>query len=278
MTGPPLGRLIKNLEDELGILLLNRERNKRVTLTNAGKQYLKEAKEVMARVEYAAISAKEVAAGKVGELSIGFSDDFLRSFLLPFMVEFRKETPEINSHIYLQYVALIVSDVMSGKIDCGFIPLPSVMPLEYLNIRELSRTPIVAVVPESHKLANRDRIDLGALRDERFLLNPQLNRSAFDLATLQLYISSGFTPKRFIDVYSTAAQIELVANGHGVTLTTLGAIPRSISGCTYVRLTDSGAYLDRALIWSERNPNSVLPQFLDALENFPAAFDPDFET
>jgi hypothetical protein len=40
MSQPPLSRQIKVLEEEVGVRLLERDRNRRVTLTDAGQTFL----------------------------------------------------------------------------------------------------------------------------------------------------------------------------------------------------------------------------------------------
>src|SRR6188474_525632 len=67
---PSLSQQIRQLEAALGIALLERSRQ-HVALTSAGRIYLREAKDILARIEHAASLAKQAASGRAGDLSIG---------------------------------------------------------------------------------------------------------------------------------------------------------------------------------------------------------------
>ncbi len=70
VSQPPLSRQIRNLEDELGIALFNRDA-KTVRLTEAGRVFLNEARIILQRPDDAVQMAKAVAGGKRGEIHVG---------------------------------------------------------------------------------------------------------------------------------------------------------------------------------------------------------------
>ena len=67
---PSLSQQIRQLEDEVGVALLERTRH-RVRLTPAGHVFLRESQEIVARVESAVHQATRAARGQAGEVSIG---------------------------------------------------------------------------------------------------------------------------------------------------------------------------------------------------------------
>jgi DNA-binding transcriptional LysR family regulator len=71
VSQPGLSQQIKALEEEVGVLLL--ERTKRtVALTEAGKYFLEEAKLTLEHAERAKVVAQRVARGKLGTVRIGY--------------------------------------------------------------------------------------------------------------------------------------------------------------------------------------------------------------
>ena len=83
ISQPPLSQQILALEREIGARLFERS-NRRVELTNAGKNFLKEAVEIIERVDAAATRAERIHRGQVGEVE----DRFFGS--APFVEAFQK--------------------------------------------------------------------------------------------------------------------------------------------------------------------------------------------
>src|ERR1700709_1016507 len=71
ISQPPLSQQILALEREIGARLLERS-NRRVQLTEAGRLFLKEASEILSKVDSAAALAERIHRGQLGEIKIGF--------------------------------------------------------------------------------------------------------------------------------------------------------------------------------------------------------------
>jgi LysR family hca operon transcriptional activator len=67
---PSLSQQIRQLEVEVGVALLDRSRH-HVALTGAGRAFLRETKDILGRIDHAGRLAKQAAAGRAGDLSVG---------------------------------------------------------------------------------------------------------------------------------------------------------------------------------------------------------------
>jgi len=105
ISQPPLSQQILALEREIGARLFERS-NRRVELTNAGKLFLKEAHEVLERVENAAVRAERIHRGQLGEVKIGFfgSAPFVEGFQ-KLIFDFRTKHADVD--LVLQEMPLI---------------------------------------------------------------------------------------------------------------------------------------------------------------------------
>ncbi len=72
VSQPPLSRQIRDLEDELGFLLLKRTA-KSVSLTEAGRTFLNEARAVLQRADEGVKKARAVATAGETDLHVGYS-------------------------------------------------------------------------------------------------------------------------------------------------------------------------------------------------------------
>src|SRR5262245_570716 len=71
LAQPPLSRQIRALETAVGVPLLRRTK-RHVELTDAGRLFLREARETIARADLAVRVARQAHAGQAGQLAVGF--------------------------------------------------------------------------------------------------------------------------------------------------------------------------------------------------------------
>ncbi|GKT37813.1 LysR family transcriptional regulator, partial [Aduncisulcus paluster] len=68
---PPLSRQIQNLEEELEVELFKRT-NRKVELTDEGRYFLKEAKEIMTIMDRSKTTLQAMGNGTAGKLKVSF--------------------------------------------------------------------------------------------------------------------------------------------------------------------------------------------------------------
>ena len=91
----PLSRTIKELEDELGVILFDRNRRGTV-LTPAGAVFLQDVRRLFTVLEHARENVQAVAAGLRGSLRIAVSDGAIDPRLSAFLARCRAEEPEVE--------------------------------------------------------------------------------------------------------------------------------------------------------------------------------------
>jgi len=94
----PLSRVIKELEDDLGLLLFVRNR-RRTQLTPAGHVFLQDVRKVLSAVQQARENARTVASGRRGILRIAVSDGATEPRLSTWLARCREEEPEVEVRI-----------------------------------------------------------------------------------------------------------------------------------------------------------------------------------
>ncbi len=93
ITQPALSRHIQRLEDELGVVLLDRKNES--GLTESGKICLKLVKDLLYQADQLYASANAIRKGETGSLAIGYCGGE-RHFLFFFIKEIRKRYPNIE--------------------------------------------------------------------------------------------------------------------------------------------------------------------------------------
>ncbi len=118
---PAVSRQIKDLEAELGFDLLRRE-GRGVVLTDAGKVFAGEARDVLARTAAAVEKAQRVARGRAGTLKIGLLENASWSGPLPRALNrFARAYPDIQLDVVPLGSIAQIDAVRDGLLDAGFV-------------------------------------------------------------------------------------------------------------------------------------------------------------
>src|SRR5207248_10936049 len=95
VSQPGLSRQVRDLEEELGFLLLERSA-KSVRLTEAGRAFLTEARAVLQRAEDAVKAARTIAKGGAGELHVGYAPSLTARIFPPTLRAFQAQLPNVR--------------------------------------------------------------------------------------------------------------------------------------------------------------------------------------
>ena len=157
---PPLSRAIKELEDDLGVVLF--ERNRRGTvLTEAGATFLKDVRRVFAVLKQAQENVRAVAAGLSGSLRIAVSDGAIDPRLSALLARCREEEPEIEIRLSEVPLADQLRGLRSGDFSIGFAHTAEVG--DGIVTEPLWHDPLVVAVPARHPLLSHKAVPLHQL-------------------------------------------------------------------------------------------------------------------
>ena len=115
----PLSRAIKELEEELGVVLFARS-TRSTRLTRAGTLFLDHVTRVFTALEQARDSVKAVANGFDGQLRIALSDGITPSRLPTLLARSREEDPEVEIKLFEVPLAQQVKGLQDDLYDAGF--------------------------------------------------------------------------------------------------------------------------------------------------------------
>ena len=195
LTQPPVSLAIKELEEELGVKLLERT-SRRIALTKAGENALHDARAVLAGADTMLRRARVAAQGLMGSLSIGFISLPAYSFLPSSLNTFTKDYQHVKINLQEGTTDQMLRDVESGTLDVGLVFRIADLPAA-LDSRLVHREPLVVALPESHPLAAGSRVAIEKLSEERFLgFERHQGPLMFD-AIVATCMRHGFSPKLF---------------------------------------------------------------------------------
>jgi DNA-binding transcriptional LysR family regulator len=160
---------IQGLERELGAALFDRDRH-RVTLTEAGRALLPEARATLAAAQAAADAVAEAAAGLRGTLSIGTMISTGPVDVPGLLGRFHARHPGVLVRLRVMPggSADLAREVITGGLDLALLSLPGEPPAG-LAVRPLAHEPLVLICAAKHPLASEEAVRLEALAEETFV-------------------------------------------------------------------------------------------------------------
>ncbi|MER5265601.1 LysR family transcriptional regulator [Actinosynnema sp. NPDC002837] len=217
LAQPPLSQTVKALETELGVALFHRD-TRNVHVTRAGEAFVADARAALSMVDAAARRARAAGRGEEGSLSIGMVGSSVLHPLPMIIREFRARYPAVALSFSVLPTVPQVERLRAAALDVGLLRPPLPGPSDDLELVPVSREPLVAVVPNDHRLAGRRRVHVRSLAGEPFVLFPRhLGPGLHDEITA-LCRRGGFTPEVAQEAVQMPTIVGLVAAGCGVSI------------------------------------------------------------
>jgi DNA-binding transcriptional LysR family regulator len=251
---PALSRQIRQLEDELGVALLTRT-SRGVQLTDPGRAFLAEARELLRQSERAMRAARQTEAGLV--LNVGYIWGLFHSLVPPWLERFRRQNPQTAAHLFDLTPMEQARALQEGKLDAGFIGFAHEADAPGLKRQKVGVCAFVAALPHGHPQLRQRKIEffLG-ISEETY---PGASRHV-----AEAFVRAGFRPKILQMVERGYTILGLVASRCGVAIVpeTLQALPHA--GVTFRPLAQP-PMADTYLAWRADNTSLALHQFLESI-------------
>ena len=253
-----ISRMIADLEREWKVTLL--ERNKGgVRLTSDGTKLLPYAKNLIAEYEKLQMQVDELNGLQSGLIRIGTFSSVATHWLPNIIKEFQKDYPNIDYELLLGDYTEIEEWILEGRVDCGFLRLPTHPDFETIF---LEQDRLMAIIPESHPLAEMAKFPVTALCEEPFML---LEKGA-KAEVSEIFERCNLTPKVRFTTWDDYAIMSMAESGLGISILPqliLKRVPYKI----LAKELDVPAYRNIGLALKSKNSASLaVKKFLEYLQ------------
>ena len=167
VTQPTISKMVRNLEEELGVALFNRA-SKKIELTDSGRAILKPAQDIVKAFQNISSELDDVAHLRKGNIRIGMPPMAGVSYFPRIIGEFNKKYPQIS----IQWIEVgskrVEQGLLDGDIDLGIVLLPLNDPR--FQIFEFVCEPVVLIVGPGHRLHECKTVQLQNLSEDKFIM------------------------------------------------------------------------------------------------------------
>lgn len=137
LSPPTVTRIIGELEDDLGVLLLHRS-TRAITLTEPGRLYLERARRLIHDYQDARDVVRGAQMDPKGVLRITASALFGQHYISPILVEFVKQYPDVSvDAVFLDRVVNLVEEGFDLAVRIGPLPDSSLIAVRVGEVRRV---------------------------------------------------------------------------------------------------------------------------------------------
>ncbi|RUR09726.1 LysR family transcriptional regulator [Legionella sp. km772] len=243
-TQSTVSKAIKQLENELGLLLLERFKTHHL-LTAAGEIVYRRGVKLLAEREDLLKELDEIRGLKQGRLRLGISPVGSSLFFAPLFARYNQRYPGIEVELIEHGGDKLAELLHAGDIDFAGTLLPVSEEFDY---QALHSEPLVALLVGGHPLAKKETLSLLDLKEIPFILFG--SGFALHRVILDACHRAGFEPKVVAQSSQIDFMLELVSAGLGVTfLPRLVAKHRANHRVQSILLLESELQWNMAMAW-----------------------------
>ncbi|MBQ6852004.1 MAG: LysR family transcriptional regulator [Oscillospiraceae bacterium] len=209
-TQSGISRMIADLEKEWSVTLLERSKYG-VKPTSDGMKLLPYAQTLCADFEKLKMQVDELNGLQLGLIRIGTFSSVATHWLPNIIKEFQKDYPNIDYELLLGDYTEIEEWIHTGRVDCGFLRLPTHPDFETIF---LEKDKLMAIIPENHPLKDCDSFPVTALCDEPFMLLEKGAKAEIS----EIFERNNLTPNVKFTTWDDYAVMSMVESGLGIAI------------------------------------------------------------
>jgi DNA-binding transcriptional LysR family regulator len=261
---PSLTRQIKDLEEELGVQLLNRTKQQ-VTLTDEGRSFFADAKRLLALAAETIASVRRLQSGEVRALNVGYVSNLFYDLLPKTLASFHQSFPAVSVNLFDLSCGDQFRSLEDGKLDLGFVGLHEPIGRRGLEFRTIASYKTVVALPKDNLLAGKTTIELKALAPMFFIGMSEASYPGYREWLTKTCDRAGFNPKVLQDVELERTMIHAVGAGLGVAL-----VPEQLKKLEHenvvFRPLNPAVGTEGCVAWKNENPSAALKAYVQIVE------------
>lgn len=260
VTQPTLSNQVKKVESYLNTKIFERT-NKKVMLTETGKEIITSAKRILREVD----TIKEIAEHAQDPLSGTFrlgAFPTLSTYIFPkIAINIKEILPKVRLVLMEEKTAPLIDKLKCGEIDAALLALP--VEDEQLVSQTLFEDTFYLAVPSNHPLATRQSISQDELVDQKLLLLEEghcLRDQALEVCHIM-----GAAEEQEFRATGLETLRQMVKAGTGITFMPEIAVHKDDTGLRYIPFEDPKPTRTIGLVWRKSSTRTPIIEKLISL-------------
>jgi DNA-binding transcriptional LysR family regulator len=253
LTQPAVSMQVKQLEEQAGLPLTEMV-GKKVFLTIAGEELVRQARRIAQQLREAGEALDAIKGVRGGRLSIGVIST-AKYFAPRLIAEFHRRKPGIELNLGVFNRETIVRQLADNEVDLAIMGQP---PQEFTTISEaFADHPLVIVAPPEHPLAHHVQVTAAQLSEETFLIREPGSGTR---ATMERYFADvGITPRHALEMVGNETIKQAVMAGLGLAFISAHTVSLECEVGRLVKLPVTGTPVIRRWFVVHRTEKELMP-------------------
>ncbi len=260
ISQPGLSRQIKQMEDDLGIKLFERN-NRKVNLTKVGLYLQTELSRKLKNLDHIFNHAKLLHEGKNGILNLGYVGSAMHKIIPDLLLKFKKDHPNVLFNLKEMDNNKQIENLFLQNIDVSFTRLERVS--RDLNIQQVLKEPFCLVLPKDYPIDSTNFKDISQFKNESFILFDQEFSPSYYKKVMQIFDDSGFTPQISHNTIHASTIYKLVENKLGIAIVPKSLQLKFYKNVKFIELDKIPQRTILSIVWDDNNTNPILEILLN---------------
>ncbi|MGL4636439.1 MAG: LysR family transcriptional regulator [Beijerinckiaceae bacterium] len=262
---PPLSRQVQQLEDELGVRLLDRGRP--ITLTEPGRYLFEQSRQILQRIDDMRAMTKRISKGLILQFNIGFVASTLYDSLPELIRRFRIIVPGVEVQLVELTTLEQVAALKDGRIDVGFGRLR--FDDEMITRRVIREEKLCLAVPVGHPFCDAaGPLRLKNTAGEPVIIYPKSPRPSYADQVLGFYRDAGLEPTIGSEAKELQTALGLVASGGGICVVPASVKRLGRDDVRYIDLDEPKMITPIIMSFRKNDTSRLLQQLLTLVREF----------
>ncbi|WNB93391.1 LysR family transcriptional regulator [Bacillus sp. NEB1478] len=250
MAQPPLSKQLKQMEEELGVILFDRD-NKSLNLTLEGERLLLRAKELLNKLDETMVEVQEMRKDASGILSVG-SNLYCASLILSKVVDIREKNPGLTFKVWEGETIHLIKMLSKRQIEIAITNSP--ITEKSISQMTLESDPYVLVLPEKWTWSGSEQCRLEEITDlPLILLRPNYGLGAYGQIVNE-FQRLDLEPNILCECQDLIMLLGLVSSGFGATILPHSLLSlHSLGGLRVIQLMEQTLISEPKVIWRKNS-------------------------
>ena len=269
LTQTAMTQQVQKLEDTMGVQLIDRK-TRPIAVTPMGNVFLKEAREIVNRMDAAVRRTREASTGVTGTLRIGYTKGYEHSDLTVKLRQFHHDFPNVLITCHRCDTDVLAANLIGGEFDVIFTwDSTNIRNDEAVEYRLQEKVRLVVALYGSHPLAKSTGLTRADLRNEvnLFMSPSSTGDSIGDEYFIKLYQNAGYYPNILLRSDDVESILMMVSAEEGISILPISCIRRlsDVDNLVFVPLLGEHETEEILTVWRKDNESPLLRKFLEML-------------